>query len=80
MTQIIVINNAWWHINNINSASISPNKMFISYFHTHITNLQFLSLVCVVLLNTYFESLQLIQESVIWSFLNLKTFPSLVLK
>ena len=54
--------------------------MFISYFHTQITNFQFLSLVCVVLLNTYFESLQLIQESVIWSFLNLKTFPSLVLK
>ena len=59
---------------------MSPNKMFISYFHTQITNLTFLSLVCVLLLNTYFESLQLIQESVIWSFLNLKTFPSFVLK
>ena len=59
---------------------MSPNKMFISYFHTQITNLKFLSLVCVLLLNTYFESLQLIKESVIWSFLNLKTFPSFDLK
>ena len=80
MTQIIVINNACWHVNNINSASMSPNKMFISYFHTQITNLKFLSLVCVLLLNTYFESLQLIKESVIWSFLNLKTLPSFDLK